>query len=87
MTSCMTRRATSALARRAWPAPAFHPSRKLPARFARYSTMDAISSTVKGAVDTLSGKPGYQQTDVKDLFGKVCRLAATLLDECELITR
>jgi hypothetical protein len=49
--------------------------------------MDAISSTVKGAVDTLSGKPGYQQTDVKDLFGKVFRLAVTLLDECELITR
>jgi hypothetical protein len=37
------------------------------------STLQSVQDTVKGAVDTLSGKPGFQQSDVKDLLGKVRR--------------
>jgi hypothetical protein len=33
--------------------------------------MQNIQDMAQSAVDTLSGKPGYQQTDVPDLHGKV----------------
>jgi phage terminase large subunit-like protein len=62
--SCVTRKqASTSLLRPLAQRPSF--------RISRMSTMQNIQDMAQSAVDTLSGKPGYQQTDVPDLHGKV----------------
>jgi uncharacterized membrane protein len=46
------------------------------------TTVDALRQTVQSAVDTVSGKPGFSQTDVKDLYGKVCVHAMLMVYLC-----